>query len=513
MESLAPENAGLDSELFSNRKSESALDVESAFLRESRLKDSESLRKFTESFDCGTESMTPARAVSETTETSAALPRFLFLLKSCPNIVNPVSTASPATRIILYVCFLNCNYFINLQKTNILHILDLHRNFLAVLAAFSISVAGFSASGQNPTSIIKLSTVVIDPGHGGKDAGCVSPSGKTMEKNLVLDISKRLAEKIKAEYPDVKVILTRSDDTFVTLQGRADIANSNNANLFISIHVNSVPGKRNGPNGYSVHILGQYNSKNKDMYAGNMDVVRRENSVIKLEDDYTTRYEGFDPNDPESYIFMNLMQNAYLEQSFKFASYVDKEMKGGAIIHSRGISQDPFYVLWRTAMPAVLIECGFMSNTSDREALITEKGRGRIASDIYDAFKKYKKEYDGTDAVNPSSKVTDSHEKKGTTATETQTKSEYDDIKPAENSGSNVTYGTQVLVSSRSMSGNDPFFKGYEVIKLKAGRLFKYIIGFSNDIGTAIETNLRIKQDFKDSFLVKVENGTTERIK
>ena len=175
--------------------------------------------------------------------------------------------------------------------------MDLYRNFLAVLTALSLSTAGFFAYAQkNPSASIRLSTVVIDPGHGGKDSGCISPSGKTMEKTLVLDISKRLADMIKAGYPDVKVIMTRSDDTFVTLQGRADIANANNANLFISVHVNSVPGKKNGPNGYSVHILGQYNSKNKDMYAGNMDVVRRENSVIKLEDDYTTRYEGFDPN-------------------------------------------------------------------------------------------------------------------------------------------------------------------------------------------------------------------------
>ena len=391
--------------------------------------------------------------------------------------------------------------------------MDIHRNFLAVLAAFYISLAGFTAYGQNPTSIIRLSTVVIDPGHGGKDAGCVSPSGKTMEKTIVLDIAQRLADMIKAGFPDVKVIMTRSDDTFVTLQGRADIANQNNANLFISIHVNSVDRKKSAPNGYSVHILGQYTSKNKDLYAGNMDVVRRENAVIKLEDDYTTRYEGFDPNDPESYIFMNLMRNAYLEQSFKFARQVDDEMKGGAISHSRGISQDPFYVLWRTAMPAVLIECGFMSNTADREALITEKGRDRIASDIYGAFQKYKKEYDGSEAVKPSAKVTEGHENDETTRSETRIKSEDDSSRSSENISNNVTYGTQVLVSSKSMADNDPFFKGNKVMKLPAGRLFKYIIGFTSDLDTAKEINRRIRQEFKDSFLVKVENGVAERVK
>ncbi|MBQ2197853.1 MAG: N-acetylmuramoyl-L-alanine amidase, partial [Bacteroidales bacterium] len=228
------------------------------------------------------------------------------------------------------------------------------RNFLAVLALCALSATGFACFGQNSGTALKLSTVVIDPGHGGKDAGCISPSGKTMEKTVVLDISKRLAEKIRSSYPEVKVIMTRSTDKFVELQGRADIANRNKANLFISIHVNSVEGKKGGPNGYSVHILGQYTSRNRDLYAGNMDVVRRENSVIKLEDDYTTKYEGFDPNDPESYIFMNLMQNAHLEQSLQFASDVADAMGSSPIRTNRGISQDPFLVLWRTTMPSVL---------------------------------------------------------------------------------------------------------------------------------------------------------------
>ena len=393
--------------------------------------------------------------------------------------------------------------------------MDLHRNFLAALAAFSISLTGFMASAQNPEDAIRLSTIVIDPGHGGKDAGCISPSGKTMEKTIVLDIAKRLSEKIRSGYPDVKVIMTRNKDTFVTLQGRADIANRNNANLFISVHINSVDGKRNGPNGYSVHILGQYTSKNKDLYAGNMDVVRRENSVIKLEDDYTTRYEGFDPNDPESYIFMNLMQNAYLEQSFNFAQKVDNEMKGGAIRQSRGISQDPFYVLWRTAMPAVLIECGFMSNSADREALITEKGRDRIASDIYDAFRKYKKEYDGSDAVNftvteeknEEKAINPINEQSNTLTNNTNTTAEL-----TENKDNKVIFGTQVLVSSKDMSAKDPYFKGYDVIRIPAGKYYKYVIGVASDLNTAKDKNIIIRKQYKDSFIVKVDNGCVERI-
>ena len=379
--------------------------------------------------------------------------------------------------------------------------MDILRNFLAVVTALAISSGLLPVFGQGSSSPIKLSTVVIDPGHGGKDAGCISPSGKTMEKTIVLDISKRLANKIRDGYPDMKVIMTRSDDKFVELQGRADIANRNKANLFISIHINSVDGKRNGPNGYSVHILGQYTSKNKDLYAGNMDVVRRENSVITLEDNYTTKYEGFNPNDPESYIFMNLMQNAFLEQSFKFAQHVDREMKGGAIQNSRGISQDPFYVLWRTAMPAVLVECGFMSNSGDREALITEKGRERIASDLYDAFRKYKKEYDGVTSVESTQPAP---------APSVETK---DTVTVTPDLKEDVYYGIQVLVTSKVMKESDPFFKGKEFKRLAVGKYFRYLVGCSQDLDEAKKVFADIKSDFPDSFIVKVENGETTRIR
>lgn len=413
--------------------------------------------------------------------------------------------------IIVYVCLLKCNFILKFARTNIRLILDIIRNFLAVLVATIPFLAASPASGKAPSSQIKLTTVVIDPGHGGKDAGCISPSGKTMEKTVVLDIATKLAEKIRSGCPDVNVVMTRDDDTFVELQGRADIANKAKANLFISIHVNSVDGKRTGPNGYSVHILGQYTSKKKDLYAGNMDVVRRENSVIMLEDDYTTKYEGFNPSDPESYIFMNLMRNSFLEQSFKFAKFVDEEMRGGAIKTSRGISQDPFYVLWRTAMPAVLVECGFMSNPTDREALITSKGKDRIASDLYDAFVKYKKEYDGVPASTSPAPAKKPVETKPAEAADTV------ETKPAEKesvvSEDAVLYGIQVLVSSREMKSSDPFFKGYEFRRFKTGKLFKYLILCSNDLSEVKKSFSTVKSSYPDSFIVKSENGELTRVK
>ena len=370
---------------------------------------------------------------------------------------------------------------------------------------------------QSPSSQIRLSTVVIDPGHGGKDAGCVSPSGKTMEKTVVLDIATLLAEKIRSGCPDVNVIMTRTDDKFVELQGRADIANKAKADLFISVHVNSVDGKKTGPNGYSVHILGQYTSKKKDLYAGNMDVVRRENSVILLEDDYNAKYEGFDPSDPESYIFMNLMRNSFLEQSFKFAKFIDDEMKGGAFKASRGISQDPFYVLWRTAMPAVLVECGFMSNPSDREALISKAGKERIASDLFAAFVKYKKDYDGgsTATAATSTPAPAARPEKTEEVKPVETAKQAGTAKPAElpKDASGVVYGIQVLASSRDMKASDPFFKGREFRKFKAGGLYKYLVECSSDLSQVRKALSTVRSSYPDSFIVKAENGELSRVR
>ena len=393
-------------------------------------------------------------------------------------------------------------FFPKFAKDKYTTILIINRNFLAVLVALLSIPGGFSVRGQEAAAL-RLKTVVIDPGHGGKDPGCISPSGKTMEKTVVLDIARRLADKIRTACPDVSVIMTRSKDVFVELQGRADIANKNGADLFISIHVNSVDGKRTGPNGYSVHILGQYTSKKKDLYAGNMDVVKRENSVILLEDDYSTRYEGFDPRDPESYIFMNLMQNSNLERSLLFAQYVEEEMRGGAISASRGISQDPLYVLWRTAMPAVLVECGFICNPNDRAALISEKGRDRIASDLLDAFVRYKKGYE-VDAKEP-------HQGKAAeTASLRPDDAECDAV--AASSSSSFGYGIQVLASSKQMRADDPFFHGETFVQVPAGRLFKYIICPSEDLDAVKKKHTALKKYFPDSFLVKMEGDAVVRV-
>lgn len=238
-----------------------------------------------------------------------------------------------------------------------------------------------------------LHTVCIDPGHGGHDSGAVSADKKTMEKDMVLLIAKKIGDKIIQEYNgDVKVIYTRTTDVFIPLQERANIANKNNADLFISVHINANRNSR--PSGHSVHILGASSDPNKDLVAGNLDVCKRENAVIMLEDDYKTTYQGFDPSDDASYIFMTLMQSAFYEQSIYLAALVEKELCKGPLKVKRGVEQNPFYVLWKTAMPSVLLELGFITNEADLAIIRTEDGREEIAQRVFEAFKVYKANYD-----------------------------------------------------------------------------------------------------------------------
>lgn len=351
---------------------------------------------------------------------------------------------------------------------------------------------------------LRLSTVVIDAGHGGKDSGAVSRDKKSYEKTFTLQIAQALADKIRAAYPDVKVIMTRTDDRYVTLDGRADIANKAEANLFISVHVNA--NQKTSPNGYSVHVLGQSSNKNRDLYAGNMEIVRRENAVILLEDDYSTTYGDFDPNDPESYIFMNLMQNSNLEQSVRFAQLVGKHLNGGPIKTDRGISQDPFLVLWRTAMPAVLLELGFISNDNDLAVLKSSDDRNKIADRLFQAFREYKNIYDGAlDAEapegsrrNPDRPAADP----GKSAPALQT---------AADDGKTV-YAVQIFAVGKKMDPKAREFMGYTPRIIPAGKLYKYCIGVSDSAAGARKNLSAIKKKYPDAFLVKISGTEVTRV-
>lgn len=358
---------------------------------------------------------------------------------------------------------------------------------ISIFCAAALSAAIFFSAADayaKDDSGMGLHTVVIDPGHGGKDPGAISRDRKTQEKALVLKISKLLKEKIEASHKDVEVLLTREkDDVLVPLIDRARFATKKEADLFISIHINDNP--KTTPNGYSIHLLGPSTDKNKDTYAFNMDVCKRENSVILLEEDYSTTYQGFDPNDPESDIFLHLMHNSYREQSLIFAQLVDEKLSQGPIRASRGITQNNFAVLRQASMPAVLLELGFISNPTDLEVLRSSASLEKLASRLADAFTEYKVIYD--ESVGETvSKETQTHE-------------------PEKNG--DVFFGTQVLASSRLMKDNDPFFLGYEVRHVKSGSLYKYIIGISDDVEKARETTAEIRKKYPDSFLVKVADN------
>lgn len=362
----------------------------------------------------------------------------------------------------------------------------------------------YSLSFHAQDKELGLKTVCIDAGHGGRDPGCISNDGsKNKEKDITLSIAQYLADNMKTAFPDVNVVMTRSDDTFFELGERAAIANRNNADLFISLHVNSVDTKKNKnwarAGGFSIHTLGQSKTGN-DLFSFNMEVCKRENSVILLEDDYSTKYQGFDPSEPESYIFFNLMQNANLGHSLSFAEDVGAELAKGPIKHNRGISQDPFYVLWKTTMPAVLIEVGFITNASDLAIMKTENGRKEIADRILQAFANFKRKYDASlkiESPEPLPEASSSEE----TASKKGGKEEKE------------VFGTQIFASSKIIPENDKAFHGHKPIVIKEKKLYKYIIGISADAGEAKKIHGGLKEFYPEAFLVSVKEGKISRVR
>lgn len=228
--------------------------------------------------------------------------------------------------------------------------------------------------------------VVIDAGHGGKDGGAVR--GTYKEKDINLGVALALGKLIESNMKDVKVVYTRKTDVFVDLYKRADIANKAKANLFISIHTNSTAAKVSTASGADTYILGLAKSEE------NLAVAKRENSVILLEDNYTKRYEGFDPNSPESNIIFEFMTDKYMEQSLQFASNVQSGFSRVARRVDRGVLQAGFLVLRESGMPSVLIELGFINNPTEAQYLSSSTGQRNMASAIYSGLQKYKREFD-----------------------------------------------------------------------------------------------------------------------
>jgi N-acetylmuramoyl-L-alanine amidase len=228
----------------------------------------------------------------------------------------------------------------------------------------------------------RIKTVVLDAGHGGKDPGAIGKKAK--EKDLALKITLKVGDYIKKYIPGVKVIYTREKDEFIELYKRAEIANKNNADVFISIHINSH--KSSKPYGTATFVMGLNKSEE------NLEVAKKENSVILKEKDYKKNYKGFDPNSPESHIILTLLQNVHLEQSLNLAAKIQNQFKSRAGRKDMGVRQAGLVVLWNATMPAVLVETGFISNSAEEKYLMSDDGQSYLASAIYRAFKEYKNE-------------------------------------------------------------------------------------------------------------------------
>ena len=352
--------------------------------------------------------------------------------------------------------------------------------------------------GQSASKHLGLKTVVIDPGHGGKDPGALGKGKSIHEKHIVLSVAKKLGEKIKEQYPDVKVIYTRSNDTFIGLHERAMVARRNNADLFISIHCNG--NESTEAKGTSVHILGQNsnNKKNKtDYFERNMSVAQRENAVIVLEEDYKTKYQTFDPNSPESYISHQLQWMAYYESSLLFASeVVDNLIKEPLVPRRLVVDQDIFQVLVEANMPAVLLELAFVTNPTEYKFLASESGQNEVAARLFKAFSSYKTKFDASVNVEISEKPATKQVNNNVESPD----SEY--------------YSVQIMGLARYLNDGDPALKGLTVdrIRKEGSNIYKYVTGKYNAVNEAKSGLSQVKKKFPDAFVVKVSGDTVIRV-
>jgi len=331
--------------------------------------------------------------------------------------------------------------------------------------------------------------LVIDPGHGGKDTGAHGRRGK--EKNINLAVGLLAGQYIASQHPDVKIVYTRSRDVFIGLDERANIANKANANLFISIHTNALSDKLSYIKGAEVYTLGVARS------AENMEVARRENSVILLEDNYERKYEGFDPNSAESYIIFEFMMNLYAEQSINFASMVQRELVNTANRVNRGVRQAGYLVLRKSTMPRILIELDYISNSTAEDYLLSPTGQRKLALSICNAFTEYKREFDRMEKNSKGQAIKDP----------VSSPRAYKAQSPG------LVYKVQILASTRKLSDKATELKGHKADYYLEGGYYKYTHGESADWNEIVNLRKKIRGDFKDAFIIAFENGVRVPIK
>ena len=349
--------------------------------------------------------------------------------------------------------------------------------YIAIVAFLTSSIT--TPTYAQKSGAKKPFTVVIDAGHGGKDPGAI---GKILrEKDLNLTVAMLTGKMIKEKYPEVNVVYTRQTDIFLPLQERANIVNRNNANLFICIHTNASSGA--AARGAETYVLGT------EKMSTNLDVAMRENSVIQLEADYQTNYQGFDPRSVDSYIMFELMQNNYMDQSLKYAENVQKQIVSKLPIPNRGVRQAAFWVLLKSACPSVLFEMGFISNPEEERYLANSENQAAIARALCDAFTNFYKP-----AAKPESPVIEQPQDSVPQTAQTA---------PAELP--QIKYGVQICASKTPLKANDPRFKGQETKHFHVNGWYKYYIGEYTSEKDAMTRMRELKKLFPDCWVVTIK--------
>lgn len=375
----------------------------------------------------------------------------------------------------------------------------------------------------------KRFTLVIDPGHGGHDAGALGTISK--EKNINLAVALRFGKYVEQNLPEVRVIYTRKTDVFIPLNERANIANRANADLFISVHTNALPAGKIA-RGFEIYTLGMHRAKD------NLDVAMRENSVISMEKDYQQRYQGFDPRSSESYIIFEFIQGKNMERSVELARMIQRGVCDGANRPDKGVHQAGFLVLRETSMPGCLIELGFIT-TPDEERLLNNDSRvDDIARGIYEAFAKYKNKYDKSVSVpyrakdsekvnipkivpdqEPATKtrvVTRVEQPKREEAKPDQSKREVKEVKKLESKrepkkaevADVPVFKLQIFVGSRTLRKGDAHFKGEtDYDSFQEGNLVKYTLGASTNYNEIYRLRKEKLDKFPEAFIIAFKNG------
>jgi N-acetylmuramoyl-L-alanine amidase len=348
------------------------------------------------------------------------------------------------------------------------------------------------------TANYKIKTIVLDAGHGGHDGGC-NGSLHSHEKDVTLKVVLALGKMIEEKYPDVKVLYTRKTDVFITLQDRALLANNNNADLFISVHCNSGPSKAIGTETF---LMGLHVSQ------ANLDVAKRENAVIKLEENYEKTYEGFDPDSPEAMIALSLAQNANIEQSTFLASKVQEQFTNKLNRFNRGVKQAGFWVLYRTTCPSILIETGFLTNKEEEKFLISKDGQEDIAGAIFHAFDDYKITVEKGNKLIPPVIMNQANN------IPVVEEEHVEETKPVESpkettSEKGIIYKVQIKSTTKLLPKSDKAYSLYKNLKYeKSDGMYKYAYAPFTDYDAALKVLKKVKvSGYKDAFIVVYKDG------